>query len=217
MLSQTSMWHWGGMSTKTASRCPEPLVSQGKSGPLWCFTVRKLLTYSNHFCQGNGWVFSQVLRLSLLNGGHAGWIEYSSHRLTISSVCVSSWPYRPSTTWAGPCYPFLTNKISCQNILEANPNFPSRWEKFSWRYELKSSQTGASDRCSRFTFTIHLGLRGPAGILPCQWIQLTMRWWSVDSSAHLFTPFLWASKTYVRRSDDTTTKSVIDLWPKVAW
>ncbi len=40
------------------------------------------------------------------------------------------------------------------------------------------------------------------------------RWWSVDSSAPLFTR---VSKTYGRRSDETTTKSIIDLRPRVSW
>jgi len=47
-----------------------------------------------------------------------------------------------------------------------------------------------------------------------QQIQLTTRWWSIDRSDLLLTP---VSKTYAHRSDDMTTKSIIYLWPKVAW
>lgn len=51
--------------------------------------------------------------------------------------------------------------------------------------------------CSHHTLTIHLGGRGLSSILPCHLIQLTTKWWSIDSLAPLFT------RTYGYRSDNT--------------
>ena len=42
----------------------------------------------------------------------------------------------------------------------------------------------------------------------------TTRWWLVDGSGPLFTR---VSRTYGRKSNDTTTKSIIELWPRVSW
>ena len=54
----------------------------------------------------------------------------------------------------------------------------------------------------------------PTFIKESHLIQLTTRWWSVDSSAPLFTR---VSRTCGRRSADTTIKSIIDLRPRVSW
>ncbi|MEQ2233696.1 hypothetical protein ILYODFUR_024402 [Ilyodon furcidens] len=61
---------------------------------------------------------------------------------------------------------------------------------------------------------IRLGLPCLTGILPHHQSQLTTRLWSVKSSAPLFTR---VSKTCGHRSDDTTTKSIIELQPRVSW
>ncbi|XP_059902154.1 uncharacterized protein LOC132453327 [Gadus macrocephalus] len=87
-------------------------------------------------------------------------------------------------------------------------------EKLRRRCELKIPRTGASSRRSQFTRTTRLGLPGLSGNFPHSLIQLTTRWWSVDSSAPLFTR---VSKTCGLRSDDTITKSIIDLRPRVLW
>ena len=87
-------------------------------------------------------------------------------------------------------------------------------EKLLQRWELKASRTGASPRRSQLTRTTRLGLPGLSRGFPCHRNQLTTRWWSVDSSAPLFTR---VSKTHGQRSDDTITKSIIDLWPRVLW
>lgn len=52
---------------------------------------------------------------------------------------------------------------------------------------------------------------GQSGSFPSHLILLTSRWWSVERSASFFT---WMSETYGYKSDDITTKSVINLqWP----
>jgi len=89
-----------------------------------------------------------------------------------------------------------------------------RLKQFSWRFELKISRTGTSTRHSQFILTIHLGLPGLFVSLLHQRIQLTTRWWLVDNSTQLFSQ---VSKTYDLRSNETTTKLIINLWPEVVW
>ncbi len=82
------------------------------------------------------------------------------------------------------------------------------------RWQLKISLIGDSARRSQQTLTVRLGLPSLSSFLPHHRIQLTTRWLSVDNSAPLLTR---VSKTYGRRSDETTTKSIIDLRSRVSW
>ncbi|MEQ2250439.1 hypothetical protein ILYODFUR_000798 [Ilyodon furcidens] len=88
-----------------------------------------------------------------------------------------------------------------------SPTSPGTCLKLS-RRELKLRLTGDSARRSQQTLKIRLGL--PGLILPHHRSQLTIRQWSVESSAPLF---IQVSKTCGRRSDDTTTKLIIKLGP----
>lgn len=63
---------------------------------------------------------------------------------------------------------------------------------------------------SQFTRTTRLGFSGLSDILHCYLIQHTTRCRSVDRSAPFF---IWVFRTYGCRTDDTTEKSIIDLWP----
>ena len=138
--------------------------------------------------------------------------------LTLIPTASHSAANRPSACWRSRSDVANRTTSSAMRGSEHGPlgfhvlNLPGIQAKFFWRWELKTLRTGASTRCSQFTLTIRLGLPGLSGSLPRHLIQLTTRWWSVDNSAPLFTR---VSKTCGRRSADTTTKSIIDLWPKV--
>jgi len=112
---------------------------------------------------------------------------------------------QPPRQWRHGTWPIRT---------QCPPPSPGIWLKLCRRWELKLLLTGDSDKRSQQTITIHLGLPGLIGILPHQRSQLTTRWWSVDSSAPLFTRM---SRTYRRKSNATSTKSIIELQPRVSW
>lgn len=66
------------------------------------------------------------------------------------------------------------------------------------------------------TGKLHPELRVPrkqslSSSLLCLLHQVTTRWWSVDSSLLL----TYMCRSYGLRSHETTTKSIIELWPKV--
>ena len=83
-----------------------------------------------------------------------------------------------------------------------SPTYPGMSEKFFQRWELKTPWTGASARHLQFTITTRLGLPGLSTASPAIWSN-SPPWWSVDSSAPLFTQ---VSKTYGRRSNNLVVK-----------
>ncbi|KAI3368210.1 hypothetical protein L3Q82_007942 [Scortum barcoo] len=108
--------------------------------------------------------------------------------------------------------------MEAENMVHSDSMSPASLgicEKLFRRWELKTSLTEGSARRSQQTLTICLGLPGLSNflLLPADPThhQVVI---TVDSSAPLFTR---VSKTYSRRSDKTTTKSIIDLQPRVSW
>lgn len=88
-------------------------------------------------------------------------------------------------------------------------------KKFFWGWELKTSQTGTSTIRFQFTLTTHLGLPGPSSNLPCHLIQLTtIMWWSVDTSAPLFTQNIWPQVWWNNDKGDRWSLTV-DHWRRV--
>ena len=69
--------------------------------------------------------------------------------------------------------------IEAENMVHSDSMslaFLGSWEKFSRRWELKTSLTESSARRSQQTLTIRLGLPGLSGFPLRQRIQLTTRW-----------------------------------------
>lgn len=83
--------------------------------------------------------------------------------------------------------------------------FPRMQQKLFQKWLLKTWKKGSSTRCSLFTQTTRLGLPGLYGSFPRHLIHVTTRWWSVDTSC----------SRLCRSYNNMTTKSNIDLWPKV--
>ena len=106
-----------------------------------------------------------------------------------------------------PQLPAAALAIEALNIAHSgsmSPTSTGKQEKLCRRCELKVSRTGAPSKHFQFPRTTRLGLPSLSRSLPLHLTQLTTRWWSVNSSAPLFTR---VSKTYSLRSDYTIPKS----------